>query len=649
MVIPKKLSPHDFSRIDSVTDPHVSLDGRLGSFIKRSNGKTYVVWFDISNTQMTEVEIPVKFTYAFGGGVSQISKDGMHLFFVTKSGGIAVIDRRSGAISEIYDGPGVSQISLGSNDELIAGVIFGDRAALFSTERKSAPKILSEFPRIYAPFGGLPEHVSYFANERPDFILDINLSDDGTFVSWHEWALPKMPWQRSQIALMNLAELSNPSPSISICAGGDYFVSQPRFSPDGRTLGFLAEVGSYLHLWTADLSTWRAREISTEEREHGGVPWGSGSRTFAFSQNGESVYYSRNEGGFGRLVCAELSSGELSDVAKAHHFGMQCSNNTLIALRSGSKTPHVLVSYQLDDFSRTEIERVFASGFYEAPSAEPLLAIAPYSSSLYKFVKDDWIDEFASVAPLDIPYRLYRPTSEADKKFPTIVSFHGGPTDQSLVTYSTRNTAFIQAGYQVLTFDYRGSSGWGREFREGLDREFGVAEIVDLLTVLSDLVSKGLVSLGDVVLNGGSSGGYSALRSICVTQGLFSGVIAEYPLIDLADSASSTHRFESRYFDDLVGKLPSEIDRYGRRSIDPAEMDDVPVLIMHGSSDPVVNHQQVVRFVERAHKLGKAVEFTLFEGEGHGFSFPASIESEFRSYEKFLSRVAHKKGHHRSL
>lgn len=649
MVSSRRLSPSDFSRVDAITDPQIALDGRSGSFIRRSNGKTYVVWFDIADNSTSAVELPIKFTHAFGGGISQITKDGMYLYFVTKSGGISVVHRQSGLISEIYDGPGVSQISLGSHDEMIAGVIFGDRVGLFTTVKKTVPEIISEFPRISAPFDGLPKPVSYYVNERPDFIFGVNLSDSGTCVSWHEWALPKMPWQRSQIAIMNLDHLSSSSPSITVCAGGDYFVSQPQFSSDGRRMGFLAEVDSFLHLWVAELSAWHAREVSTEEYEHGGIPWGNGSRTYSFSQDGEDIYYSRNEGGFGRLLCAELSSGEVREIAKAHHFGIHCSDSTLIALRSGSKTPNVVVSYRLSDSSRTEVERVFPQSFYEAPSVEPLLASATYSTSLHRYVKENWVNELASVAPLDIPYRLYTPPGGPGQKFPTIVTFHGGPTDQSLVTYSIRNTAFMQAGFQVLTFDYRGSSGWGQGFRKGLEREFGVAEVVDLLTVLSDLVGKDIVSPGGIVLNGGSSGGYSALRSICVTRGLFSGVIAEYPLIDLAESVGSTHRFESRYFDDLVGNLPSEIDRYKRRSIDPSELDDVPILIMHGSNDPVVNHQQVVRFVEQAHKLGKTVDFALFEGEGHGFSSPTSIESEFRSYEKFLSRLARKWGHHRSL
>jgi dipeptidyl aminopeptidase/acylaminoacyl peptidase len=127
-----------------------------------------------------------------------------------------------------------------------------------------------------------------------------------------------------------------------------------------------------------------------------------------------------------------------------------------------------------------------------------------------------------------------------------------------------------------------------------------------------------------------------------MTSGLLCGGIAVYPLINLADSVASTHRFESRYFDRLVGGLPGENNLYKRRSVAAEELDDIPILIMHGDSDPVVDHRQVVKFVDDANSLGRSVEFMLFQGEGHGFSSPRAVESEFLAYERFLAQISAK-------
>ena len=633
-----QLTPYDFSHQDSLADPQVSCDGRYITYLKKSRGESSIIVVQLSNGMSKAVyRAPVKFAHPFGGGVSQLASDGETLYFVTASGGIAKMATASGKIDMLYEGPGVSQISLSEGGSRIAAVIFGDRVAVFDLFGKSGPFVVSEYPRELRSFEGTPK-VSDFMHERPDFIFDVTMSEHGDWVAWHEWALPHMPWQRSQIALVELDGSGSATNSISVCAGGDFFVSQPRFSPLGKRLGFLAETPEYLRLWTGDLASWKAELVVDESFEHGSAPWGNGNRTYAFSRDGTRLYHTRNEGGHGRLVETSLDGTGSVDVGKAHHFGLSASKNLLVALRSGARTPNVVVSYDLLTSERREVERAYSNSFYNAVTVEPLLGKASYSKSLHRYVKPEFLEELAAVEPMEVPYRLFKP--EQATPVGTLVTFHGGPTDQATVTFSPRNVAFLQAGFQVLTFDYRGSTGWGRSFRSALDGGFGVAEIVDLLSVLADLIDQGLAEPTSLLVNGGSSGGYSALRSLCLTTGLFCGAIAEYPLIDLAESAVGTHRFESRYFDHLLGPLPSEIQLYKHRSVSPQDLEDVPILLMHGDSDNVVDHRQVVRFVEEAERLGRSIEFTLFAGEGHGFSSPDVIEKEYHYYQRFLGKIA---------
>ncbi len=635
-----ELSPYDFSHQGSVSDPQLSSDGRYATYIKRAAGRSSIVWVEL-DAKLTKLvrDAPVRSAHPFGGGVSQLSGDGKTLYIVTVSGGIARMDLASGDLRTVYEGPGVSQISLSGNGARIAAAVFGDRVAVFDAAGMADPIVVSERTRELKSFSGLPSGSGYFLAERPDFVFDVSISPNGNLVAWHEWALPYMSWQRSQIAYLELGGPADVQPSISVCAGGDCFVSQPRFSPDGKRLGFLAESHSYLRLWTADLENWTAKLVVDESLEHGGVPWGNGNRTFDFSADGRRIFFSRNEAGFGRLLLADLETPVPVEIAKAHHFGVKSSQHSLIAVRSGAKTPNVIVTYDLATLERREIERAYSEKFYSAIAVEPIANTARHSTALYSFVKPTFRAELADLDPIDVPYRLYRAEGGAEP-VGTVATFHGGPTDQALVTYSTRIIAFLQAGYQVLVFDYRGSTGWGRSFRNALDYGFGIAEVVDLLSVLADLVAKGLAKPGSIVVNGGSSGGYSALRSLCLTKGLFCGGIAEYPLINLADSVASTHRFESRYFDRLVGVLPAQIELYRERSVSAGELDDVPILVMHGDSDTVVNHRQVLGFVDEAKTLGRAVEFALFEGEGHGFSSPEAVEKEFLAYQRFLAQIA---------
>ncbi len=633
-----ELTPFDFAHQDSVADPQLTPDGRYAAYVLKSSGKSKIVVVEMGeNLTKVVYEVPVRSPHPFGGGVSQIAPDGRRLYFVTVTGGISLIDLVSGEVCTVYDGPGVSQITLSGNGCRIAATVFGDRVAVFATQGKAKPIVVSEYPRVLRSFHGLPGRVRHFVENRPDFVFDVTISSNGEQVAWHEWALPDMPWQQSQIVCTQLE--GGASPEILICAGGDYFVSQPRFSPSGEKLGFMAETSSYLRLWVADLQQWTAELVSDDALEHAGPPWGNGNRTYSFSSDSSIMYFSRNEAGHGRLVGVGLQSGEQVEIGKAHHFGMSVASNALVAVRSGAKTPNAIVTYDLSTGERSYLEQAYSEAFHAFASVEPEIATAKYSDLLHYLIDEEHRKELASVEPMDIHYRIYRPEG-AGEPLGTIATFHGGPTEQALVTFAPRNLAFVQAGFQVLAFDYRGSAGWGQEFRNALNGGFGVYEIVDLLSVLADLVDQGKASPGSIVLNGGSSGGYSALRSLCLTRGLFCGAIAEYPLIDLAGSAANTHRLESRYFDRLLGLLPSEVELYNKRSVSASELDNVPILLMHGDSDNVVDHRHVVEFAEEARALGKDLEFILFPGEGHGFSSPEAIEREFAAYEAFLRRMA---------
>lgn len=636
-----RIQPSEFASSDVISDPQISLNGKYVSHLLRSEGRTYIVRVDLQKPDKTsKYEVPVRFSHPLGGGSSQLSDDGETIYFISRGGGISKLDFVSGEVIGVFDGPGVTQISLGYHETRIAAVMFGDRVALFDLIGGLPPQTVSNRIRHMVQFGGLPSDVERFVRERPDFIFDVDLSQSSTHVVWHEWALPGMAWNASQIAFLDYSSADN---QISICAGGDYYVSQPRFSRNGSKVGFLAECDQYLNLWIGDISSWHASLLVDETFEHGGPPWGPGNRSFGFSPDGKQIFFSRSEAGFGRLVAFEIASQKVDDIGKAHHFGLKTSGDSLVAVRSGAKTPNAIVKYETNSGKRSEIARSYSERFYNLDLPEPQSYVALYSEVFHRYLTDEVREEFSLCDHMDIAYRLYKPHTSGTSGLPTIISFHGGPTDQSLVTYSSRNIAFLQEGYQVVQFDYRGSTGWGKSFRQALSGSFGVGEIVDLLTVLADLQSRGFISSDrPIVLNGGSSGGYSALRTLCVTRNLFSGAICEYPLIDLAVSASSTHRFESRYFDNLLGQLPDLYEIYRSRSIDPNNIDDVPLLIMHGNADPVVSFVQVVEFVEKLQDLGKDVKFFLFEGQGHGFSDPVVVEKEYCAYGEFLRGISSK-------
>jgi dipeptidyl aminopeptidase/acylaminoacyl peptidase len=115
--------------------------------------------------------------------------------------------------------------------------------------------------------------------------------------------------------------------------------------------------------------------------------------------------------------------------------------------------------------------------------------------------------------------------------------------------------------------------------------------------------------------------------------------VSLFGVTDLFDLAATTHRFESRYLDRLVGTLPEHADRYEARSpVGRASEIAVPVLVLQGADDKVVPPAQAQLLVDSMRAAGGTVEQHVYEGEGHGFSKEATIVDSFERIDAFLTR-----------
>jgi dipeptidyl aminopeptidase/acylaminoacyl peptidase len=115
--------------------------------------------------------------------------------------------------------------------------------------------------------------------------------------------------------------------------------------------------------------------------------------------------------------------------------------------------------------------------------------------------------------------------------------------------------------------------------------------------------------------------------------------VSLFGVTDLFDLAATTHRFESRYLDHLVGTLPEHADRYEARSpVTRARDIGVPVLVLQGADDKVVPPAQAQLLVDSMRAAGGTVEQHVYEGEGHGFSKESTVVDSYARIEAFLTR-----------
>jgi dipeptidyl aminopeptidase/acylaminoacyl peptidase len=113
--------------------------------------------------------------------------------------------------------------------------------------------------------------------------------------------------------------------------------------------------------------------------------------------------------------------------------------------------------------------------------------------------------------------------------------------------------------------------------------------------------------------------------------------VSLYGVTDLFDLAATTHRFESRYLDRVVGRLPEHAARYRARSpVTHAAAIKVPLLVVHGADDPAVPVAQAEALVQGVRNAGGTVEYQRYEHEGHGWKRASTIEDELARTERFL-------------
>ena len=146
-----------------------------------------------------------------------------------------------------------------------------------------------------------------------------------------------------------------------------------------------------------------------------------------------------------------------------------------------------------------------------------------------------------------------------------LVMSHGGPTGATLPVYDAEIQYFTSRGIAVIDVNYGGSSGYGREYRQRLNGEWGVVDVDDCANGAIFMVERGDVDEQRLMITGGSAGGYTTLCALTFKD-VFKAGASHFGIGDLETFAGDTHKFESRYLDNLVGPYPEKIALYRERS-----------------------------------------------------------------------------------
>ncbi|MGD2093692.1 MAG: S9 family peptidase [Phycisphaerales bacterium] len=234
------------------------------------------------------------------------------------------------------------------------------------------------------------------------------------------------------------------------------------------------------------------------------------------------------------------------------------------------------------------------------------------------------------------------PTWKKRTNLPMVLNVHGGPWSRESWGYDSSAQWFANRGYVCLQVNFRGSTGYGKNFVNAGDKEWAAKMHDDLVDGVNWAVKQGYADPEKVAIFGGSYGGYAALVGATFTPDLFCCAVDIVGPSNLITLLKSIPPYWSTYlatFHKRVGNPDTEEEFLKSRSpLFKVDQIKIPILIAQGANDPRVKQAESEQIVEAMKKKGIAYEYMLFEDEGHGFAKPENRLEFFAAAEKFLAK-----------
>jgi dipeptidyl aminopeptidase/acylaminoacyl peptidase len=463
-----------------------------------------------------------------------------------------------------------------------------------------------------------------------DFYASPTLSADGSKLAWLSWQHPDMPWTSTRLNVADLDQAGALTGKQIVQAGSESLF-QPQWSPDGR-LYFISDRTDFwnLYRWSAS----GVEHLLARDAEFGVPQWQLGLSTYAF-MSPDILIYSFVQNGTWRLGRLDIPT------LNAHDYPMQFSSlsgvrasATKVVVRCATMTsPPAIATVDLN----TE-------------AVLPIKLLVP-SDRLQGFQ-----NYFSTPQPIEFPtgdgeiaHALFYPPHNPDwqapasERPPLLVKSHGGPTTATDSALNLSIQFWTSRGFGVLDVNYRGSTGYGRKYRERLYGQWGVIDVMDCISGAKFLAARGDVDEGKLAVTGGSAGGYTTLCGLTFHSEFAAGA-SYYGISDLIALATETHKFELHYTDWLIEPFRPDSALYHDRSpINFTDRLSAPVIFLHGKDDPVVPINQAQRMYAALQRRNIPTCLLIFQDEKHGFRQSAhlrqALEAELLFYSMNLTRA----------
>ncbi len=471
--------------------------------------------------------------------------------------------------------------------------------------------------RVIPLAGG--EAVSVVAGN--DFYSTPRVSPDGRSLAWLTWNFPNMPWDGCELWVAELDDSGVPQHLRLVAGGPRELIFQPSWSADS-VLHFSSDRTGWWNLYRFDGEAVVA--LAPMDAECGGPQWVFGLSTYAHCGDGRIALWASRNGVWEFHVLD--ADGQLRRLDSPYtQFGEYISANgdDLVFLAGGPDAPMSVVREHLTT-RESHVLRVDSGEM----TFDPAVTSTPHHVT---FPGEGGNTSHAwFYAPQNAAI-----TPEPGRKPPLLVRAHGGPTSAANFSLDASVQYWTSRGFAYLDVDYGGSTGYGRPYRERLNGEGGIVDVVDCVAGAQHLAETGVVDPDRLFIHGGSAGGYVVLCAM-VFHDVFRAGCSLFGIADVEVLfEQDPHKFELHY--ELP--YPEGHVRYERSPVHFIDRVRGAVLLLQGLDDPVVPPQQAELMFAALQAGGVPCAYIGFEGEQHGFRKAENIARSMEAELYFFATV----------
>jgi dipeptidyl aminopeptidase/acylaminoacyl peptidase len=455
-----------------------------------------------------------------------------------------------------------------------------------------------------------------------DFYSNPRLNSAGDKLSYLCWNHPQMPWDGTECYCADLNSAGKIIHTQLIAGSKTESVFQPQWSPAGE-LFFVSDRNNWWNLYRyTDMG---AEIVCDMPAEFATPQWVFGMSTYGFL-NAQNIFCCFSQNGQWQLGFIDITSKTLKVIQSEFNdiSGIHCHNQHAYFLAASATQPNTLYRFYQQEITPLipASKSVLTQDDIALP--QPISFVTSDSETAHGFY-------YAPKNKLVVAPDNILP--------PLIVMCHGGPTGATETSLNLKIQFWTSRGFAVLDVNYRGSTGYGRHYRDRLKSNWGITDVIDVCSGANYLIEHGLVDKNKIAIRGSSAGGYTVLAALTFSDTFKAGA-SLYGIGDLEALAKDTHKFEARYLDSLVGEYPKEKATYHARSpIHHIDQLNCPVIFLQGLKDKVVPPSQAEAMVAALTKKGIKNAYVTFAEEGHGFRQAESIQKVIEAELEFYLEV----------